>query len=77
LATDASCTARASFELQFAAGEFRSHFPYDTRLRWQAGQMVVQGDHVVSAQSELVQAEPVEVPYAKDCLRPGPARAST
>ena len=71
ISADASGTALLNGTLAFtASGGFRTHFPYDSAVQWNAGGgfMVISNDAVVQGSgSYLTGVEPVSVPYVGDC----------
>lgn len=73
VAADSAGNARMSLEMEFVAGQFTTHFPYDSLIRWTGnGHMRVSGDHVVSSESFLTSALTINNRYDRDCPGCGP-----
>lgn len=65
---DARCVGRLTAGLTLGPGVFRTHFPYDARVRWNGGgTLALEGDQVVSEGSQLTGVEPVALSYGTGC----------
>lgn len=70
---DSAGNARMSLEAEFVAGQFTTHFPYDSFVRWTGnGHMKVTADQVISSDSFLTSALTIVNRYDRDCPGCGP-----
>lgn len=68
--TDGNSNALLFGIVNFGAGAFRAHFPYDTQLEWDSGgTMRISGDLVTPGSSSVLSnVTSVRVPYTRDCV---------
>lgn len=65
---DANGSARWSLDLLLKPGEFKTHFPYDTHVRWLgSGVAQMESDRFAPSRSVLSNAANVTVTYAQSC----------
>ena len=64
---DAAGTAKLTVQLGIAGGYARTHFPYDSAVRFNSAVMRIVGDAVDTAQSVMTGLQDIQVPYAQDC----------
>jgi hypothetical protein len=64
---DAAGTAKLTVQLGIAGGYARTHFPYDSTVRFNSAVMKIAGDAVDTAQSVMTGLQDIQVPYAQDC----------
>ncbi len=61
-------TAELTIDLEFAAGDFHCHFPYNATVAWNdPGTLSIAADLPVPATSSLVNPGHIALPYARDC----------
>lgn len=60
-------SAKLTTTLTLGAGSFKTHFPHNVGVTYDAGSVKVSADVVVSSQSELTGVDKVTISYAKGC----------